>query len=373
MNRILEFRALTGIRGVAAVYVMIFHFLPGVAPLSPMSTFLSHGYLSVDLFFVLSGFVMAANYAPMFAASQAPSAYWLFLGRRLARVYPLYAAMTLVAFLLVPQPEITTAPSAELKAVLLSNLLMIQSWFLSISLDGPAWSISAEWAVYLIFPLLLLPSLFWGRVSATVLAVSCLAAVAGLCLLPPEWARKPFPDMLLDLHEPRYGLAVLRCIPEFILGLIAWRVSQTPAGRGLAAHRWASLVLAGAALLLLTVNRSDFWLVALFPMLIVSLTSERHGAGRFLAIRPLQVLGNLSYSIYLTHILMGGFMSAARRQAEASGWHHGQTIAAVAGILITLPVSHASYHLIERPGRRWMRQLLERRSSRALSAEPTTP
>ena len=373
MKRILEFRALTGIRGVAALYVMIFHFIPGVAPSGPMSTFLAHGYLSVDLFFVLSGFVMAANYGSMFAGPRDSSAYWLFLGRRLARVYPLYAAMTLIAFLLLPQPEIMTAPSTAPLAVLLSNLLMMQSWFLSISLDGPAWSISAEWAVYLIFPVLLLPSLFWGRASATVLGVLCLAAVAGLCLLPPDWARKPFPDMLLDLHEPRYGLAVLRCIPEFVLGLIAYRVSQTPVGHGIADNRWASLLLAGAVLVLLTVNRSDFWLVALFPVLVVSLTSERHGAGRLLARRPLRVLGDLSYSIYLTHILMGGFMTAVRRQAEASGWHHGQTIAAIAGVMITLPVSYASYQLIERPGRRWLRQLLERRPSPPINAEPSAP
>ena len=83
-----EIRSLTGLRGVTAMLVAAYHFYPVQSPL--LSRTVGRFYLWVDLFFVLSGFVMALNYGRMFRDGFSGEAFGEFLLRRLARVYPLY-------------------------------------------------------------------------------------------------------------------------------------------------------------------------------------------------------------------------------------------------------------------------------------------
>ena len=87
-----QIRPLTGIRGLAASYVVAYR--APVLSWIRQSEFLRHGYLAVDLFFVLSGFVMAMSYSRMFASGFSPRHYGAFLIRRLARIYPLYLLVT---------------------------------------------------------------------------------------------------------------------------------------------------------------------------------------------------------------------------------------------------------------------------------------
>ena len=148
-----EIRALTGLRGIAALYVVAFHYLGGLSFSNPMTTLFAHGYLAVDLFLILSGFVMALNYAAAFTADFSFSTYLRFLWRRIARIYPLYIVMTLVSSLFFYFGIYKLAPfEKSLTTVVVLNAGMVQSWGLSSSLDAPAWSITAEWAAYLLFP-----------------------------------------------------------------------------------------------------------------------------------------------------------------------------------------------------------------------------
>ena len=87
-NGVSEIRALTGLRGIASLYVVLFHYFQPLPLVGYLRTLLGHGYLAVDLFFVLSGFVMALNYGSRFAAGAHWPEYRLFLCRRFARVYP---------------------------------------------------------------------------------------------------------------------------------------------------------------------------------------------------------------------------------------------------------------------------------------------
>ena len=95
-----EIRALTGLRGAAATAVMIDHYMavdftrPFPWPLLP------HGYVAVDLFMILSGFVLAMSYEARFATMATPAFTTLFLKTRIARLYPIYALMTLACFVL---------------------------------------------------------------------------------------------------------------------------------------------------------------------------------------------------------------------------------------------------------------------------------
>jgi len=106
------------------------------------------GYQTVDLFFVLSGYIMALTYGRRPRTGGGGVAFLQFLGRRLGRVYPLYLTVTLAYLALAP-------PGWNRMAVL-ANLGMVQAWGLADSIGGPAWLISTEFAAYVAFPVLLL-------------------------------------------------------------------------------------------------------------------------------------------------------------------------------------------------------------------------
>lgn len=149
--------ALTGVRGVAVIVVVIYHYLE--VPYIFISNFKEPfaGYLAVDLFFVLSGFLMALNYGSMFSGNLLLSNFRLFLSRRFARVYPLYFVITLLTFAIAK----AGIGGPYRWRTLASNLPLIQQLglgmydpTLGVSIVGPAWSISTELGAYLSFPLL---------------------------------------------------------------------------------------------------------------------------------------------------------------------------------------------------------------------------
>jgi peptidoglycan/LPS O-acetylase OafA/YrhL len=356
-----EIRSLTGLRGVAAAYVVIHHFFLGLTFTNPFTTFLAHGYLAVDLFFVLSGFVMTLNYGHMFKNGWSRGSLLVFLSRRIARVYPLYFVATCCAFLLILAGWLGAPPTSSLKTCLVLNLAMVQAWGFGPSLDGPGWSISAEWAAYLLFPALLSVAFFrrqlWGWLSAAF----CVAMIVVLCSIPAQMAHNARPLAIMDLHESYRGFAVWRCLPEFTLGVLAARVLGSRAAEWLGANRWMGLGLSLSVLALISIPRADLAVVLLFPLLILCLASDTNLPSRVLAAKPIHYLGVLSYSIYLVHDLLGGAMGWVHRSIHAHGIAHAQTYAAVLGIILTLFISIGAYNMIESPGRKLLRRLLEER------------
>jgi len=151
MSKQAEIKSFTGLRGAAALFVATYHLLYGMVS-DPTKhdlgiIFLRHGYLSVDLFFVLSGYVMALTYAKLFAPAFDRHAVIDFLGRRIGRVYPAYITVTVVVAL--DRMASTPWHGAESTMALISNALMVQSWGFSYSIVGPSWSVSTEFAAYL--------------------------------------------------------------------------------------------------------------------------------------------------------------------------------------------------------------------------------
>ncbi len=123
----------------------------------------------------------------------------------------------------------------------------------------------------------------------------------------------------------------------------------------------------------MTIPKSDFVVVLLFPMLVISLTSDQHLPGRILSSAPAEWIGQLSYSIYLTHDLMGRLLGRVHELAEAHGLRHGQTYAAAVGILLTFSLSCLTYSMIEVPSRRWLRTLFEGSRPSSVVVEPSAP
>ena len=171
----------------------------------------------------------------------------------------------------------------------------------------------------------------------------------------------------------RFALPVVRCLPEFSLGLLAFRLSATRSRLVLAQSQWVATALCLVIILLLAIPKTDFVVVLLFPILVISLTSDRNLPGRILSSPHVEFIGQLSYSIYLTHDLMGGLLSRVHGLAEQLGLHHGQTYAAAVGILLTFPVSYLAYNFIEVPARRRLRVIFERTRPSVIVVEPSAP
>ncbi len=185
-DRPAEIRSLTGLRGVAACWVMLYHAEFRAGTTAPVRVLIDHGYLAVDLFFILSGFVLALNHAPAFRRDR-EAAYAGFLRKRLARTYPLYLVATLVCFALVRAGAFSGRHATGW--ALAANLALIQSWHTRFgSIDGPGWSVSAEWGAYLLFPLFCRAALSGPAWRGWAVAALCLLAVAALSILPDAWA-----------------------------------------------------------------------------------------------------------------------------------------------------------------------------------------
>lgn len=355
--------ALTGIRGIAAWGVVLYHIRLSLAAIlpPPVIAALGKGYLAVDLFFVLSGFVIWYNYAARIA-----NGGWtetrLFLWRRMARVWPLHAALLAVyaafaALLLATGRDASGYPWQELPL----HVLLIQNWGLTPELawNHPAWSISTELAAYLLFPTFAL-ALRWERVPGWALLGGALALAVALHALFAAHGHD-------RLGQNITGLGLWRCLAGFGLGCLACQVWQRwQAVTGAAA--WSGLgcmgtVAGGIALGL----PETAWLPAacFWGLLTLAL-----GHGRLVALlgtRTLTWLGEISYATYLAHVFLFTLFKLAFVDASLQlGW--GGLGAYLAALLV---VSAGLYHGLERPAQAWLNARPPRwmRRARAVPAE----
>jgi peptidoglycan/LPS O-acetylase OafA/YrhL len=370
-----DIRSLTGIRGISAIYVVLHHYF-GTGTFGNMGeTFLTHGYLAVDLFFILSGFVMTLTYQHMFAKGFSVAGYMTFMGRRVARIYPIYIISTLVGLALILlglndniKADVSSPAVWAFKTLL--NSLLVQGWGLTGSINDPTWSLSAEWAAYLLFPVLLMPCLFGKAKSAWLTLFLCLGDIAILCI-----AHLPFRSRegLLDITAYHYGMTLFRCLPEFCLGILAFRASSTPFGRYLRSNSFISPVICLAILLLLPIPKTDFLIVLLVPLLIITLASGAgHVPGKLLSSPLAYGLGLLSYSIYLIHTLASAVITPISHKLAQLGFHNSLFLGKIAALILSLALAAFSYHYIEKPGRDMFRTLFEGRKQSRVEAAPAT-
>ncbi len=342
-----EIRALTGVRGVAACYVLVLHASGGMDIPGLIGVVLRHGYLSVDLFFVLSGFVLGLNHGTAFASGFGWTPYIAFWKKRIARIYPLYFIASVTLF--HPDHIGIVFP--------VSNLLLIQSWLLASSFNFNAWSISVEWFAYALFPLLAWLTLGRSRPRALSWAAMSLIALVLIAALPWHALRGDYSHGPLDLNWWRSPAPLIRGASEFSLGLLTFRVARMV---GLATPRWGppfQVALTAAIIILAAVPQSDILVVALVPPLVWSLASDSGPIAAVLASRPIHYLGVLSYSIYLLHPLFISLPSAAASLIPDAPLFVRAAVGVSAMLLPTLLAAVLAYHVIEQGGRRVMNVL----------------
>ena len=383
-------RQLTGIRFIAAAWVLLYHLqgplgVLGLTDIPVFSDVLRIGRLGVDLFFALSGFILTHTYltrmGPRIRLRATAEFWWL----RLARIYPVHLVMLVVAGLAVfAQAQITGNPlnrSWFTVTDFVKQLLLIQEW-------GPdpqrgwnfvAWSLSMEWFAYLLFPLLVLILWFgYRRIPTFVLVIAWVAALTPLVVYG------------MGTGDPYYTNgwgSTIRIMTEFTAGAITYLIVRRflpdpAADPSPKVERTATvlsfllpIMVVGGAVLLANLaiaqpparNLAEdaeplppYFHLALVPLLVAwigALALARHGMARWLATSTLILGGFISYSLYMTHLVWFGLWRVGMQALgiDSGVLYAGAVIGLVVGALI---IAWLMWRFIEEPAREWMRGLI---------------
>ncbi|MGI3778378.1 MAG: acyltransferase family protein [Janthinobacterium lividum] len=330
-----EVRALTGLRGAAALMVLAVHATPVLAPDAPgwLAAAVAHGQVAVDLFFVLSGFVLARAQAGLGRAGVGA-----FLWRRAWRIYPLHAAVlgVLAAYVLAAGDGFI-APDFPWSR-LLPTLLLVQPFLFHGATDWnpPDWSIAVE----------VLCSLGLWPALAALRAIGRPGVVAGVLGLAAA------ANLAAHFGETAGWPAVLRGACGFGFGMALARLQALLQAGGGARGRWAcgtgAELAAGGGFLLAVAGDVPAASVVLAGWLVLALWGERGAVSRVLRGRAMAWLGRVSFALYLVHVPLlipfeGGW-------AWSGGWA-GRLAACGAYLALVAGVAALAERWVERPGR----------------------
>lgn len=353
-----EIPALTGLRALLAWWVAVYHLT--IAELAPLPAgwlepVRANGYLAVDGFFILSGFILAYVYRARFAAPQ-PGEYRRFLVARLARIYPVHLAMTLLVLAMLGAAVLGAGFQARVAErfstrELLLHLSLLHGWGFSrmLAWNYPSWSISAEWFAYLCFPLVHRAVLRGeGMARPALIGAGLLAGLAAFEQLGPN-----------GNLSYTYEFALVRIGLEFPLGacllMLARPWLDRPAAPGRTRPHGALALLAALASLYVLPDTAT---VGCLALLILALSHPDDALGRLLG-RPVAVYaGETSYAVYMTHAIVQGVaiigLRAVPALVTAPGW-----VRLLALMVVVQLAAHLVYVAIERPGRALVRRLGE--------------
>jgi peptidoglycan/LPS O-acetylase OafA/YrhL len=381
-----EIKALSGLRIIAAVWVVLFHFRPLLEQSAPgfrsaLAPVLNCGAQGVDLFFILSGFVLTWNYLDRMGDSWSMRGTLHFLWLRLARVWPVYlvtlhlAALWILFTLYVGHEPSKVADTLNAVSYVRQVLLMqlwFQPFFDGTSWDGPAWSISAEWLAYLLFGVLVL----------VVFRVARATRVRGLLWL--AFAASLPPTLLLlatgQFYTPWSWLP--RIVMQFIAGALACAAVRKLQLSDRARHGagYLSVVLLAAIVGILylldahpiaKIYDSSGFVDVLFVPVVVTLAIGFGTLPWLLSTRVMVYLGHISFSLYMVHELVHTAWNWTVAQFEiilVPGWIAKLAVAGVLAIAVVGAV--LLYHFVEEPARIWMRRMVDGRDTRADAGDP---
>ncbi|MDP4274388.1 MAG: acyltransferase [Bacteroidota bacterium] len=304
-----HYEILDGLRGVAAVMVVMFHLLETFTGGSNLKQIINHGYLAVDFFFVLSGFVIGYAYDNRWDKMTLKG----FFKRRLIRLHPMIiAGMVIGAVCFYFQgsavfPMIRQTPVWEMLLIMLIGFTLlpvppsmdIRGWQEMHPLDGPAWSLFFEYIANILY------ALFIRKFSNKLLAV--FVFIFG-CILIQLSVFGPNGDVIggWSVEPSQLRIGFTRLLYPFFAGLLLSRICKP--GHIKHAFFWCSLLL----VIILSVPRIggsnhlwmnglyvSFCIIFLFP-LIVYLGASGKVVGK-LPSKICEFLGNISFPIYIIH------------------------------------------------------------------------
>ena len=348
--------ALTGLRFLLAVWVILHHIAGKGMMLDGWTQGLPEagkrlvlgGYLAVDTFFVLSGFVLARSYSATTWDRRSLAQYF---AARFARIYPVYAlSLAVVSPFIFDSMSLPTRSLAVKSGLLLKYALVLQGWYgnLGVGWNTPAWTLSCEFFFYLLFPALFIGLRRMNRGAlGLVLAIAVVTPVAlAHAHLPWTW-------------KPLYHTS------DFVAGIAAARIFEGTDWRPLRRHgAWLYLpALATGAWLIVHPTFLNHVLIfgwgwdvntGLRPLNVLALMGLGLGSGygaRLLSSAAIEYLGKASYSMYILHVpVLWWYSKWAIHQPYMPA-----TVAALVYLGIVIGFSALAFELVEKPANRWIR------------------
>lgn len=373
------FYALDALRGFLAMFVIVYHWSAFffLTPLNSLS-WLQGVYVSVDAFFVLSGFVITHS---LWSRSTSFNVMFGFMIRRFFRLWPLHVCVLFVLLglhlfmsLHNHHGELFHPPYSL--SGFFSALLMLQAMGLYhyIPWNGPSWSISTEFYTYLV-----LAMVWWGIGQRRLVLAAVILSLSGFLLI----TNSPNPSMYIT-----YDLGFFRCIYGFFVGVLAYvlylSLRQRSLYRRYVPHlQWLFLLLLPVYVLLGLHDRASFMAPMVFSLFVLVFAAGRSATSRFLENPVFTFLSRTSYSSYLIHspllICLTQLMLAlgAHRLMGPTGeildprvMLSGQATVWILALSLALICfcANLSYQLIEKPG-----QALGQRLSRRLERPKKRP
>lgn len=351
-------KSLEGLRGIAALFVALYHLKIG----NDYFSIIGNGYLFVDLFFVLSGFVICSAYSGRMHSATELRPFFI---RRFGRLFPLLIFSTVVFILgsngIVFAKKLAVSlgygnvlnnpgtleyliPSVS---ELLATLTFTHSLgiFNDLILNTPTWSISTEFYTYLLFALICL--LFRDRSRVIVFTVLSLVG-----LIVSVWASVNIHNCLVKKGclSLTYDFGFTRCMYSFFLGTLVYFT-----------RRWVRVdhgalqvtSLFGMYVLFTVIDHvpvAAFVFPISFAILVLSLSYDTGSLSVILNAKPFQVLGARSYSIYLLHMPLVLIFENITKRVDGI-LSNALILLAYIGTLVV--ISGWSYRFIESPARDW--------------------
>jgi peptidoglycan/LPS O-acetylase OafA/YrhL len=369
-----RYEVLDGLRGVASLMVVAFHLFETYSA-GPRFQIINHGYLAVDFFFVLSGFVVGYAYDDRWTRMSLKD----FFKRRLVRLHPMVIMGTLIGALLYYLGDgkmfsaVSETPWWIMLLLMLWGCLMlpapkawdIRGWNETNSLNGPTWSLMYEYIANLLYALLI------RHFSKWVLALF----VAGAAFLTIDLTMNLDTFHLFDtdrataytviggwsLTPDQIYVGFTRLLYPFFVGLLLSRIGKLiPIKRG--GFWWCSLLIVvmlamprigGAGNMWMNGAYEAFCILAMFPIVVLM------GAGSALkgkrSVAVCNFLGEISYPLYITHYpLIYMHISWAEKHPDAS---LGTIVClSVSLFIFAVGIAYASLKLYDLPVREWLKK-----------------
>ncbi len=340
----------TGLRGIAALMVLFFHIRTPVGTeltFGFADPFSEYGFLGVDIFFVLSGFILSHVYNSQFSAGLSSAKLISFAVARFSRIYPLHLATTLlmlITYAVAVKVGVTPTESSGYSATsTIMSLLLIQEWFGVVGPNPGSWSISIEFFNYLAFPFLIFVT----------------------SKLPRHW---PIAVILLGAYiaENSFNGNLIHGSAEFVMGAAAYTASAQFKFK-------TSLPLSAIFLALPFVVYHNYHMLGYgvtslcftAAVYFLAIADRTEIFARLCATRPLVFLGDISYSVYLLQWFFWiGWKHVLAKLPPFAGHPYLMVFSASATLIAA---SIGSYYFFERPARAWIRRRLARGPSKSLA------
>jgi peptidoglycan/LPS O-acetylase OafA/YrhL len=356
-----HYEILDGLRGIAAVMVVIFHLFEAFAEGSHLKQIMNHGYLAVDFFFLLSGFVIGYAYDDRWQKMTIKD----FFKRRLIRLHPMIIMGMIIGaigfyFSASPTlfPEISEVPTWKLLLIMVIGFTLlpvptsmdIRGWTEMHPLNGPAWSLFFEYIANILY------ALFIRKFSNTLLAI--LVFIAGIALIHLAVTSQNG-DVIggWSIEPSQLRVGFTRLIYPFFAGLLLSRISKPVSIKN--AFLWSSLLI----IIFLSIPRiggsEQLWMNGLYDSLtiififpfIVFIGSSGTIKGK-IASKVCKLFGDISYPIYIIHYPLIYIFTAWVVDNNISLVHAWPMALLV--LLSSIAIAYLSLKLYDVPVRRWL-------------------